>query len=91
MTAVLHHMLGRAPRIILIKNSLNSHLVLYIIIVVRPKMKTQRKENGRFDIVVSFNDGTYGVIDFKTGNPSRESANLYNDITSYSKTGHAVK
>lgn len=33
--------------------------------------------NGRFDIVVSFEDGTYGVIDFKTGNPSRESANMY--------------
>jgi len=33
--------------------------------------------SGRFDIVVSFDDGTYGVIDFKTGNPSRESANLY--------------
>jgi len=32
---------------------------------------------GRFDIVVSFDDGTYGVIDFKTGRPSRESANLY--------------
>ena len=33
--------------------------------------------SGRFDIVLSFDDGTYGVIDFKTGNPSRESANLY--------------
>ncbi len=33
--------------------------------------------SGRFDIVVTFADGTYGVIDFKTGNPSKESANLY--------------
>ena len=33
--------------------------------------------SGRFDVVVSFDDGTYGVIDFKTGKPSRESANLY--------------
>ena len=33
--------------------------------------------SGRFDIVVSFDDGTYGVIDFKTGNPSKESGNLY--------------
>lgn len=33
--------------------------------------------SGRFDIVISFDDGTYGVIDFKTGNPNRESANLY--------------
>lgn len=33
--------------------------------------------SGRFDIVVSFDDGSYGVIDFKTGNPSKESAGLY--------------
>lgn len=33
--------------------------------------------NGRFDIVLSFDDGSYGVIDFKTSNPSSESANMY--------------
>jgi CRISPR/Cas system-associated exonuclease Cas4 (RecB family) len=33
--------------------------------------------NGRFDIVVSFEDGTYGIIDFKTSNPSKDSAWLY--------------
>ena len=33
--------------------------------------------SGRFDIVVSFEDGTYGVIDFKTSAPSKESAALY--------------
>ena len=33
--------------------------------------------SGRFDIVVSFKDGTYGVIDFKTGNPNTESVYLY--------------
>ncbi len=33
--------------------------------------------NGRFDIVVSFDDGTYGVIDFKTSNPNTEAINLY--------------
>ena len=33
--------------------------------------------SGRFDIAVSFDDGTYGVIDFKTGNPNTESINLY--------------
>lgn len=33
--------------------------------------------SGRFDIVVSFDDGTYGVIDFKTSNPSKDSALLY--------------
>jgi hypothetical protein len=33
--------------------------------------------NGRFDIVVDFADGTYGVIDFKTGNPKEEYVALY--------------
>ena len=33
--------------------------------------------SGRFDVVVSFEDGTYGVIDYKTSNPSRESARMY--------------
>ena len=33
--------------------------------------------NGKFDIVISFDDGSYGVIDFKTSNPSSESASLY--------------
>lgn len=33
--------------------------------------------SGRFDIVVSFDDGTYGVIDFKTSDPSKESAWMY--------------
>ena len=33
--------------------------------------------NGRFDIVLSFDDGSYGVIDFKTSKPSSESSSLY--------------
>ena len=33
--------------------------------------------NGRFDIVLSFDDGSYGVIDFKTSNPNSESSNMY--------------
>jgi len=33
--------------------------------------------NGRFDIVVEFEDKTYGVIDFKTGKPNEEYLNLY--------------
>ena len=32
---------------------------------------------GRFDIVVEFEDKTYGVIDFKTGNPNDEYLDLY--------------
>ncbi len=33
--------------------------------------------SGRFDIVISFDDGTYGIVDFKTGNPNSESTYLY--------------
>lgn len=33
--------------------------------------------SGRFDIVVSFDDGSYGVIDFKTSDPSKGSARMY--------------
>lgn len=33
--------------------------------------------SGRFDIVISFDDGTYGVIDFKTSDPTKNSAWLY--------------
>lgn len=33
--------------------------------------------SGRFDIVVEFDDGTYGLIDFKTGNPESEHRDLY--------------
>ena len=33
--------------------------------------------NGRFDIVISFDDGTYGVIDFKTSKPSKDSTWMY--------------
>jgi hypothetical protein len=32
---------------------------------------------GRFDIVIEFDDSSYGVIDFKTGNPDDEKADLY--------------
>ncbi len=32
---------------------------------------------GRFDIVIEFEDKTYGVIDFKTGKPNEKSLNLY--------------
>ena len=33
--------------------------------------------SGRFDIVVEFEDGTWGVIDFKIGKPNEEYLNLY--------------
>ncbi len=38
---------------------------------------------GRFDVVIEFDDGTFGVIDYKTGNPE----NKYNDL--YSRQLHA--
>jgi CRISPR/Cas system-associated exonuclease Cas4 (RecB family) len=42
-----------------------------------PNHKATCYINGRFDIVLSFDDGSYGVIDFKTSNPSKDSANMY--------------
>jgi hypothetical protein len=33
--------------------------------------------NGRFDIVAALDDGSYAVIDFKTGHPSEEKAQFY--------------
>jgi hypothetical protein len=42
-----------------------------------PNHKSTCYISGRFDIVVSFDDGSYGVIDFKTSDPGSESANLY--------------
>ncbi len=33
--------------------------------------------SGRFDIVIEFEDNTYGVVDFKTGNPNKEYHGLY--------------
>ena len=32
---------------------------------------------GRFDVVIEFDDGTYGVIDYKTSNPEGEHYKLY--------------
>jgi hypothetical protein len=33
--------------------------------------------SGRFDIVISFDDGTYGVINFKTGNELHKTSQCY--------------
>ncbi len=46
-------------------------------IIQLPNHKDTCYINGRFDIVLSFDDGSYGVIDFKTSKPSSESSNLY--------------
>ncbi len=32
---------------------------------------------GRFDIVATLDDGSYAILDFKTGNPSEEKAEMY--------------
>jgi hypothetical protein len=42
-----------------------------------PSGKAECFINGRFDIVVEFDDRTYGVIDFKTGSPREGSSSLY--------------
>jgi hypothetical protein len=42
-----------------------------------PNHKSTCYISGRFDIVVSFDDNSYGVIDFKTSNPSSDSAHFY--------------
>lgn len=45
--------------------------------IILPGNKDTCFISGRFDIVVEFDNGTYGVIDFKTGNPEGEYFNLY--------------
>jgi RecB family exonuclease len=47
-------------------------------VIESPNHKATCYISGRFDVVVSFEDGTYGVIDYKTSNPSKESAKMYN-------------
>lgn len=46
-------------------------------VIKLPNHKATCFISGRFDIIASFEDGTYGVIDFKTGSPNSESAHLY--------------
>jgi len=46
-------------------------------VIQLPNRKHTCYINGRFDITISFDDGTYGVFDFKTGNPESQSASLY--------------
>jgi len=33
--------------------------------------------NGRFDVVATLDDGSYGILDFKTGNPNEEKTKMY--------------
>lgn len=46
-------------------------------IIELPNRKSKCYISGRFDIVTKFEDGTYGVIDFKTGTPKDDYKNLY--------------
>lgn len=46
-------------------------------IIELPSRKSRCYISGRFDIVIRFEDGTYGVIDFKTGSPKNEHNILY--------------
>ncbi len=45
--------------------------------IKRPARNATCFISGRFDIAIEFEDGTYGVIDFKTGNPKEEYFDLY--------------
>lgn len=50
--------------------------------------------SGRFDTVVEFDDGSYGVIDYKTGKPKEENKELYGcqlHAYSYALTNPAYK
>lgn len=50
---------------------------------VRSKVLNSKKHkcscyiSGRLDVAMTFDDGTYGIIDFKTGRPKDESNELY--------------
>lgn len=46
-------------------------------IIKLPKHQNTCYISGRFDIVINFQDGTYGVIDFKTAEPHQRSIDLY--------------
>ncbi len=42
-----------------------------------PGLDTQAYISGRFDAVIEFNDGSYGVVDYKTSDAKEEHANFY--------------
>lgn len=48
-------------------------------IIELPDHNTKCYISGRFDMAISFEDGTYGVMDFKTGKPNSESSKLYSN------------
>ena len=42
-----------------------------------PGTESQCYINGRFDAVIAFEDGTYGIVDYKTSDPKEEHAAFY--------------
>jgi len=42
-----------------------------------PGAQSQCYINGRFDAVIGFDDGTYGIVDYKTSDPREEHAAFY--------------
>lgn len=46
-------------------------------VIQRPGHTARCFIKGRFDIVVEFDDQTYGIVDFKTGSPNEEYSALY--------------
>jgi hypothetical protein len=49
-----------------------------------PGAASQCYINGRFDAVIEFEDGTYGIVDYKTSDPKEEHAAFYSrQLTAY--------
>lgn len=49
-----------------------------------PGAASQCYINGRFDAVIKFEDGTYGIVDYKTSDPKEEHAAFYSrQLTAY--------
>ena len=49
-----------------------------------PGIASQCYINGRFDAVIEFDDGTYGIVDYKTSDPREEHAAFYSrQLTAY--------
>jgi hypothetical protein len=49
-----------------------------------PGTESQCYINGRFDAVIEFEDGTYGVVDYKTSDPREEHTAFYSrQLTAY--------
>ncbi len=52
--------------------------------IIIPEVESQCYIFGRFDAVIAFEDGSYGVVDYKTSDPKEEHAAFYSrQLTAY--------